>query len=508
MLRRSLRAPLLFGLFCLLALPLPSQEEPPRASLLLVGGIVVDGTGAPRRKADVRVTGDRIAAVGTLTALPGEKVIEAGGLVVAPGFIDTHSHADGGLLESPDAETQIRQGITTAVVGQDGGSALPLSAYFDALSKKKAALNIASFVGHGAVRRQVLGADFKRPATPAEMAKMQTVIEQEMRSGALGLSSGLEYDPGFYATTEELIACAKAAAKHGGLYISHIRNEDNKAFESFAELIRIAEAARLPAQISHIKLGAASVWGKAGDVATLLSDARKRGLDITADVYPYLYWQSGITVLIPTRDWSDRAAWEKGLKDIGGAGNVRLTTYTPDPAWQGKTLAEIAAMTKRDPVTVIQEIVAKTRGAGATGRESVVVTAMTEADLKQFLAAPHIMFCSDGALRGSHPRGAGSFPRILGRYVRDEKTLTLEAAIRKATALPAARLGFRDRGVIAPGRKADLVLFDPATVADKATIDQPTAPPVGIPYVIVNGVVVLENGKITGAHPGQALRRQ
>jgi N-acyl-D-amino-acid deacylase len=478
-------------------------------SLLVRNGTLVDGTGAPRRKADVRITGDRLALIGDrLTPRPGERVIDARGKIVAPGFIDTHSHADGGIFETPDAESHIRQGITTAIVGQDGGSRIPLQGFFDELREKPAALNFASFVGHGAVRRRVMGADYKRPARPEEIAAMARLVEEEMRSGALGLSSGLEYDPGFYATTEELIACAKPAARHGGIYISHVRDEANAVFPSFEELIRIAREARLPAQISHIKLGAASVWGKADNALRLIDAANRRGLDITADVYPYLYWtSSSIAVLVPSRDWESRASCEKGLADVGGPQNVCLVTYTPDPTWERKTIAEIATMTGKDPVTVIQEVIRATSGEAARGSGRVVVTAMTEPDLRRFLAAPRVMFCTDGGLRTPHPRAAGTYPRILARYVRDQRVLPLEEAIRKMTSFPAKRMGFRDRGILRPGMKADLVIFDLWKLRDRATPADPTALSEGVTHVFVNGVPVLEDGKMTGARPGVGIRR-
>lgn len=496
----------LLSAFVLFAMAGLALSAPAQNSTLISGGTVIDGTGTKRRMADVRIVGDTITAVGKLRARYGEKVIDATGLMVAPGFIDAHSHADGGLLTDPDAETQIRQGITTSVVGQDGGSHFPLASWFAEVEAKHVALNIASFVGHGTVRTEVTGKEYKRVTTPEEQRRMADLVTQEMQAGGLGLSSGLEYDPGFYSTTDELIACAKAAAKYHGIYISHVRDEGDKAFESFQELITIAEKGGLPAQISHIKLDTSPVWNKAPDVLTMMRDAHKRGLDISADVYPYTYWQSTIIVLIPTRDWSDRKAWETGLAEVGGPEHVRLTTYTPDAAWSGKTIAEIAAMTGRDAIGIVQEVVQKTHGAGATGSESVVVTAMTESDLGKFIAAPGIMFCTDGSLRPSHPRGAGSFPRILGEYVRTQHLLTFEEAIRKATSLPAARFGFQRRGRIARGMKADIVLFDPAAVQDKATVAAPAAAPVGLPTVLVNGIPVLENGRITGAHPGAVLR--
>jgi N-acyl-D-amino-acid deacylase len=503
-----MRISLLLVSLALLPLANPMLPAHAQSSTLISGGTVIDGTGAKRRKADVRIVGDTITEVGNLRAKRGEKVIDATGMFVAPGFIDAHSHADGGLMNDPDAETQIRQGITTSVVGQDGSSHFPLASWFTELEAKHVALNIASFVGHGTVRGEVTGKEYKRETTAEEQSKMADLVAQEMQAGGLGLSSGLEYDPGFYSTTAELIACAKAAAKYHGIYISHVRDEGDKAFESFRELISIAEKGGLPAQISHIKLDTSPVWNKAPDVLTLMRDARKRGLDISADVYPYTYWQSTIIVLIPTRDWSDRKAWETGLAEVGGPEHVRLTTYTPDAAWSGKTIAEIAAITGRDAITIVQEVIQKTHGVGAKGSESVVVTAMTESDLDQFIAAPGIMFCTDGSLRPSHPRGAGSFPRILAEYVRTKHVLTFEEAIRKATFLPATRFGFQKRGRIARGMKADIVLFDPMTVQDKATVATPAAPPVGLPTVLVNGALVLENDRITGAHPGMVLRHE
>lgn len=476
--------------------------------LLIKGGTLVDGTGARRRKADVRVGNGIVQEIGKLKAKDGERVINARGLIVAPGFIDTHSHADGGLLDNPDAENQIRQGITTSIVGQDGGSHLPLAQYFEDVQNKHVALNIASFVGHGSVRGAVMGENYKRAATPEETAKMDALVDQEMKAGALGLSSGLEYDPGLYSTTDEVVSCAQVAAKYGGLYISHVRDEENEALTSFRELIDIADKAHLPAQISHIKLGSSNVWGKADETLRMIKDANKRGLDISADVYPYSYWRSTIIVITPTRDWSDRAAWQKGLDEIGGPDHVLLTTYSPDLNWQGKTIGEISRLTGRDAVTIIQEIVQKTHAEGATGKEGVVVTAMQEADLRRFMTSPLIMFCTDGGLSGGHPRASGTYPRILGRYVRDWHVLSLEEAVRKMTSLPATRMGFADRGSLKAGMKADMVLFDPNKVIDTATTAEPMAKPIGLPYVIVNGVIVLDNGKITGQHPGMVIRRR
>lgn len=475
-------------------------------TVLIKNGIVIDGTGAKGYRADVAIVGDKVANVGRNLAMPADITIDARGRVVAPGFIDTHSHADGGLLDNPDAETQIRQGITTSIVGQDGGSRLPLGDWFSQVEQKHVALNIASFVGHGTVRGQVLGKDYKRKATPDEIRQMRALVAREMKAGALGLSSGLEYDPGIYSDIDEIIALAQVAGIYNGIYISHVRDEEDGAFTSFRELVRIAEEGRLPAQISHIKLASSPVWGKANEVFRLMEDAKRRGVDISADVYPYTYWQSSIIVLIETREWDNRALWEKGLAEIGGPQNVLLSGYEPDANWQGKTISEISKMTGKDPITVIQEIVKKTHGDKPAG-ESVVVTAMQERDLRAFIAHPNIMFCTDGGLRGTHPRGAGSYPRILGKYVREDRVLSLEEAVRKGTSLPASRMSFKDRGILNVGKKADIIIFDPRTVHDTATTKDPRATPVGIADVLVNGTPVLREGRLTGAHPGQVIRR-
>ncbi len=480
-----------------------AQENVSR--IIIQNGLVLTGLGSKPIHASIRIVGDRIAAIGHLKPLPGERIINARGYVVAPGFIDTHSHADSALAKSPLAENHIRQGITTVIVGQDGSSQYPLSKYFATLRSHPVAVNVASFVGHGTVRKEVLQGDFKRVATPDETEKMQKLISQEMTSGAMGLSSGLEYDPGFYSDTMELIECAKAAAQYDGIYISHVRNEDNQAFGAFNELITIARESKIPAQISHIKLGSKSVWGKADQVLEMMTSARKSGLDISADVYPYLFWQSSITVLIPTRDWKDRSLWAKGLVDIGGPEHVLLTSYSPNKQWAHKTIEQIARETGKDAITVIQEIVSHTHGPDGTGTEGVVVTAMTEGDLRTFLKDPNIMICSDGMPGGPHPRAAGSFPRILSRYVRETKLLSPQEAIHKMTSLPAKRMGIRDRGLLKVGNKADIVLINLETVKDTATVDNPTAVPKGIPTVIVNGVVVLDNFKMTGRKPGTPI---
>ena len=486
----------------LLAVFTQGPARPP-ASVLIRGGQLVDGSGTPARRADVRIVGDTIATVAdTFEAQPGDRVIEATGKVVAPGFIDMHSHADRGLDEMPDASSQLLQGITTAIVGQDGSSELPISDFYERIARLHPAINYATAVGHGTVRKLVMGADYKRAATRAEIETMKALVERGMLDGAIGLSSGLEYDPGFYATTDELVALGGVVAKYGGYYASHVRNENERAFESWREAIEIGRRNHIPVEISHIKLAVTPVWGRAADGLRVLDDARREGVRVMADWYPYTYWQSSMYVLIETRDFENRAAWQKGLADIGGAGNVLITSYRPDPSLDGKTLAEIAAARGEDAVTTA---IAMMREAGpGTG---VIGTSMSEDDLLTFVKHPLVLICSDGGLTGRHPRGYGAFPRVLARYVRERGAIPLPEAIAKMTGRSAAQLGMPDRGLVAAGQKADLTIFDPATVQDRGVPGNAAQSPVGIAYVIVNGEVAVDNGKVTNARAGRGLRR-
>lgn len=468
-------------------------------TVLVKGGLVIDGSGKAGAVQDVRISGDRILEIGKLKQWKGETVVSAKGLVVAPGFIDAHSHADWGVSGEPTAISQVTQGITTAIIGVDGIWSSPLSEHFAKLAKAKPAINFASFSGHGGIRGKVMGEDYKRKATPEEIAKMAAMVKADMAAGALGISTGLEYDPGYYADTEELISVSKEANK--GLYISHIRDEGNKAFEAFGELLRIGKETPIRTQISHIKLCTSLVWHKAGQATALLNDS------VTADVYPYTFWQSSISALTPSRDWENREIWDTALVDVGGSQNVRLTNYSENPKWVGKTLEELSAETKRDPIDLIQEILRKTRGEGKKGEESVAVTAMTEEDLTAFIKHPRIMFSTDGSLGGSHPRSAGSFPRVLGRYVRDLKAISMPQAIRKMTSLPASTFQLKNRGSLRVGNYADITIFNPAKIQDKATAQNPKALSLGVIHVYVNGVRVLKDGKATGKRSGQIVKR-
>ena len=465
---------------------------------LIRNATVIDGTGSAGRQESVRLAGDRIQAIGKLKPLANEQVIDATGLILAPGFIDMHNHSDQ-LDKELNASSQISQGITTILVGQDGGSQWPIGEYLAKRRAAPASLNLQTLVGHATIRKLVMGADYKRKATPEEIARMAALVEQAMQEGAVGLSSGLEYEVGSYSTIEELIALAKAAAKHGGFYISHVRDEGDQALDSFREEIRIGEEAHLPVQISHIKLGTAAVWGKADQVIALVEAARKRGVDITADCYPYDAWASGLTVLVLDKRYDDPASVAKGLADVGGAQNIIITSCAAHRDYEGKTLAALATAQSVSAVALYSRIV-KEGGAG------IVCKAMKDDDIRKFYRQPWVMVGSDGGIGMRHPRGAGTYPRILGVFVRERGWLALPEAIRKMTSAPAARLKLKDRGVIKEGAFADLVLFNPATVQDRATFAEPTVLSTGIEKVFVNGELVWADQKPTGLHPGHVLK--
>jgi|CXWL01.1.fsa_nt_gi N-acyl-D-amino-acid deacylase len=480
------------------------------ASLVILNARLVDGTGAPARSGSLRIAGERIVALGELTPLPGETVFDAKGLVLAPGFIDTHSHATGDLAEIPDALGAVSQGITTVVGGQDGGSTYPLGEYFAGLERAPVAVNVAAYSGHGTLREKVLGDDFRRAATAAEIAEMARLLERDLADGALGLSSGLEYDPGIYSSRGELIELAKVAARHGGRYISHIRSEDRTFWDAIDEILAIGREAKLPVQISHVKLAMRNLWGEAPRLLALLDAARAEGIDVTADIYPYLYWHSTLTVLFPDRDFENLAVARQVLAEIAPPEGLLLGRYRPNPAYAGRTVADIAKERGEAPevtlVTLIRD--AETmRAKGEQGVESVIATSMVQEDLDRLLSWPHTNLCTDGELDGRHPRGFGSYPRVLGRDVRERGVLTLEAAVHKMTGLAADHVGLRERGRLVPGAYADLVLLDPATVLDRATTSDPHAVAQGIERVWVNGRVVFAVGKTTGERPGLVLRR-
>ena len=473
--------------------------------IAISGGTLIDGSGrAPVNDALVIIKGDSIFAVGRrgeVTLPEGARVIDARGLIVAPGFIDTHNHSDRGFDEDPSAASQISQGITTVAVGQDGGSAWPVGDYLSKLDLDPIALNVVTFVGHSTLREKVMGDNTKRHASTAEIEKMKQMTEQAMQDGAFGLSTGLEYETGKPATTEEVIALASVAGRFGGIYISHMRDEADKTFEAIAELIRIGREGNLPAQVSHIKLGSVAVWGRAPEAIALINKARRRGQDVTADCYPYDAWHSTIRVLIPSGRHDDPTDVARGLADVGGAQNITIVSCRAHPDYEFKTLAEVARQQNVTPVELYMRIVRE-------GGAAIVCHSMKEQDIRTFYRQPWVMVSSDGGIGSRHPRGAGTFPRVLGRLVREQRWLTLPEAVRKMTSLPAWRLGLKDRGLIRPGYKADIVLFDRNRVIDRATFQQPQLTSEGVSRVFVNGLEVWRDGTATGNRPGRALRHK
>ncbi len=491
-----------------LAAPLSFRAwQAPQSSdtLIILDAQLADGTGAILREGALRIRGNRIVGIGKLSASPGERAIDAHGLVLAPGFIDIHNHSLDGLDSDPLAETQIAQGITTAIQGPDGESPWPIAAWIDARKKNPAAINVAVLAGHATIREQVMGKDFKRVATQPEIEKMAQLTWQAMNEGAIGLSSGLEYEVGSYSNTAEIIAMARAAAEHGGFYSTHIRDEADKAFEALLEEIQIAEQARIPVDHSHIKLGTVGVWGKAYEYIRVIEEARKNGVDFLADCYPYEAWHSNIKVIVPDKQYENPKSVEKALADLGGADHLTITSFKPNPSYEGHTLADLAKSNKLSAIDMYIRIIRE--GDAANTEAGVIGHSMIESDIKAFYQQPWVMVASDGGIGVAHPRGAGTFPRVLGRFVREKHWLSLPDAIRKMTSLPAHRLNWPDRGILKEGAVADLVLFNPATVLDRATFENPQELAVGIDKVIVNGQLVWDSGKPTGARPGLVITR-
>ncbi len=487
---------LALSIILLTSVIVPAQSR----SVLFQNASIIDGTGKAAFRSEVRIKDGKIVKIGKIKPSKDEEVIDATGLVLAPGFIDIHNHSETGLLREGTAANQVSQGIATVLVGPDGGSPWPIAEYFTKLDGK-IAVNVGAFIGHAEVRSQILKDDYKRTATPEEIVAMAKLVEQAMNEGAFGLSSGLEYDVGFMATVEELIELAKVAAKYKGIYMSHIRDEEEGFRAAMEEAIRIGKDAKLPVQISHIKMGNRNVWGKSAEAITLIEAAKKAGQDVTADAYPYTAWASTITVLVPSRKHEDRTEVETGLANVGGAEKVLITSHAANRSYEMKTMAEIAASKNISPVDLYIEVV-KNGGAG------VVCNSMNENDVKAFYQRPWIMVSSDGGIGSRHPRGTGTFTRVLGKFVRENKWLSLEEAIRKMTAMPASRLGIKDRGLIKKGMKADLVLFDANSVIDRATFAEPQNFSTGIKATFVNGVKVWDGDKITNATSGTILRRK
>jgi N-acyl-D-amino-acid deacylase len=492
-------------------------------------GIVFDGLGAPGTEMDVGITDDRVVAIARSLSGRGAEEIEVRDQAVAPGFIDIHSHGDGTLQADPRAESVIRQGITTMVVGADGGGRLDVGAYYRSLEALKPAVNVATMIGLGSVRGGVVGAD-DRPATADELRRMITLVERAVAEGACGASSGLEYTPGAFASQDELIALCRPLAAKRLPYATHMRNEDDRLLDSIRESIAVARGAGVPLQISHLKTQGPRNWPRLDEVFATIEAAAAAGTDVAFDRYPYIAYSTGLTNLFPvwSRDGGTDAflarlaAPESGERIrtetlakvdlIGGWDNVMVTSVRVDEdrSVEGARLGSWATARGEDPFRAAVGLLERNRGS-----VGMVGFAMSEENLERILAHPLGMVCSDGgafaiegpARRGSpHPRGLGSFPRVLGRYTRERKIFPLEEAIRRMTSMPAARLRMRDRGHLRAGAAADLVVFDPLTVTDRATFEDPFQYPDGIKLVLVNGALILRDGERMGLGTGRALR--
>jgi N-acyl-D-amino-acid deacylase len=516
-----MRWPLL--LLIILVLPTLAVAE---FDLVIRGGRVVDGTGNPAYFADVAVRDGRIARVGRVSER-GKREIDAQGRVVAPGFVDVHTHAEN-IVRLLKAENFVRMGVTSIVTGNCGGSEADLGRFFERVDGR-VAINVASLVGHNTVRRAAMGGNFDREPTAEELDRMKAMVDQAMRAGAAGLSTGLIYLPGTYSKTDEIVELAKVAAAYDGIYASHMRSEGTGIFRAIDELIRIAREANIRAQLSHIKLSGNAMWGRAAEVLARLEAARAEGLDITQDQYLYTASSTSISTLIPSafregtaQDFERRVtdpqtraqmveAMKRGLQSSGRPdyGYAYVASYGRDRSFHGKNLRELAKRVKgtEDLDAQIELIFDIHRSGGASG----VFHGMNEDDLRVFLAHPNTMIASDSGVRElgesvPHPRGYGNSARAIGRYTAELGLLRLEDAVRRMTTLPANVFRLRDRGQLREGAWADLLVFDPARFRDRATYDDPHQFAEGLDWVLVNGVVVLERGEQTDALPGVALR--
>jgi N-acyl-D-amino-acid deacylase len=497
--------------------------------IIIRNGRVVDGTGNPAFFADLAVKDGKIVSIGRIDGSTKSE-IDARGMVVAPGFIDVHTHADD-IAEMPLAENFVRMGVTTVVVGNCGGSSLDVAKLFRGIEATNVAINVATLIGHNSVRERGMGGTFDRPPTPEEMEKMKALVDQAMKDGAVGLSTGLIYLPGVYSKADEIVELAKVASAYNGIYTSHMRYEDTQIYKALDEVFRVAREAKIRAEVSHIKLSGPTAWGQADKVLAYIEKARSEGLDITQDQYAYTASSTGISQLIPEKYFDGgkkeflqrledpktkakmvaemrRNVTQKGRKDYSYA---VIASYRHDKSLDGLSIAEAAKLKKGSDSldNQIEMILDIQRNGGASG----VFHGMSEDDLKTFMRHPNTMVASDSGVRKfgegvPHPRGYGNNARVLGRYVREQKVLRLEDAIRKMTSLPANAFGFKGRGELKEGDWADIVVFNPDTVRDTAEFADPHHYAVGIPWVIVNGIVVLKNGDHTRAKAGRPLRHQ
>ena len=489
----------------------PQVADAPVNSTLITNARIIDGSGQPAYSGALRFRGELITEIGMLQPLPGETVIDAGGLTLTPGFIDTHSHHDRGLGTNKDAIPILTQGITTSVFGQDGGHSYPIADFYDTYERSPAAVNVASYVGHNTIRDVVMGSRSHQAASDDEVESMADLLAGELASGALGFSSGLEYVPGKFSEGSEIIRLAQTAAESGTRYASHVRSEDRFVFEAIEELIQIGRVTGMPVHYSHMKLAAKQVWGEADRAISMLDAARDEGIEVTADIYPYEYWQSTIGVLLPNRNPNDMEEIRFVLESIAPADGIIFTYFAPEPSYVGLSIADIAVLRGTSEAQTLSDVIREsmewTEANGGLGSESIMGRSMHEDDIARLIQWGFANICSDGGFTG-HPRGYGAFPRVLARYVRDHSAMPLEEAIAAMTQRAAKAIGIADRGLLAAGMKADLVLLDPDTVQDHATVQDTQQLSTGISSVWVNGELVLQDGEATGARPGQALKRE
>jgi dihydroorotase/N-acyl-D-amino-acid deacylase len=520
----------------LLALPVALAAAAATASaqqydLLISNGTVIDGTGAPRYRADVAITGNRIVTVSRtpIERSAARRTIDAAGLIVAPGFIDLHAHLDP-IMNMPDAESAVRQGVTLAVGGPDGGGPFPFGNYVDSLAKRPLGLNVAFLAGHNTIRSAVMGSANRAP-TADELERMRRMVAQSMAEGAFGLSTGLRYVPGFYSSIDEVVALSRVAADSGGIYTSHLREEGVGLIGGVAEALEIGRRARIPVVLTHHKAVGRLMWGKSTVTLGMVDSARTAGTDVMIDQYPYTASSTSLNVLVPPwaleggnsqlrarladatlRDSVTRGVIEYLLNDRGG-GDLRRVQFSRvrwDSTLNGKTLHDLVVRSGKEPT--IENAAPIVLDAVLRGGASMIYHIIDEGDVKRIMAHPQTMIASDGRLNRlgdavPHPRAYGTFPRVLGKYARDDKVLSLEDAVRKMTGMPAARLGLSDQGCLREGCAANVTIFSADRVRDVGSFEDPHHWPEGIPFVVVNGVPVMDNGVFTAARPGVVLKR-
>ena len=500
--------------------------------LVIRDGLIVDGSGSPWYRGDVAIKGDTIVRIARSITEPARQTINVKGQVVAPGFIDIHTHARRGIFEVPTADNYVRQGVTTLIEGPDGGSPVPLAPFLKRIEALPTSVNFGMFIGQGSVRAAVIG-EVNRKPTPEELDKMRALVKQGMDDGAFGLSSGLFYVPGTFTETDEVIELAKVAGRYGGIYISHMRDEATRSVQSVKETIAIGERGGLPTQVTHHKIIGKKNWGMSVTTLRLIDEARARGVDATIDQYPYTASSTSVTAaLLPA--WAQEGGREELLKRLkdpitrrkikaettrlireerggGDPRNVQLASCSWDASLAGKNLSDITRLRNLTPTipNAAEAALWLVEQGGCSG----IFHAISEADLKRILRHPATMIGSDGEIpifgtASPHPRSYGTFARVLGVYVREKKVISLEEAVRKMTSFPAQRLGLTSRGLLRPGMKADIAIFDPAMVRDLATFERPHQYAVGFSFVIVNGQIVFQSGAMTAARPGKVLYHQ